>query len=120
MYKKYVLQKSEQLLWQCLRNHLNNTNKTRIPISQALSWFNAQQSTEVLRWASDIETRKSLKKRIDERLQILTGCEELYVGVFVVKRFLKSGTKTKAIYFGQVDLMYNKNNLNFENCGELN
>ena len=82
-------------------------------LSQALSWINAQQSVEILSQASNIVTRKTLKKRIDERLQALTG-EELFVGAFVVKRFLKPGTKTKAIYFGQIDLVYNKNNPDFE------
>ena len=81
--------------------------------SQALSWINAQQSTEVLRRASEMATRKKLKKRIDERLQLLTG-EELQVGVFVAKKILKPGTKTRAVYFGHIDLVYNKNNPDFE------
>ena len=110
---KYVLQKTSKLLRQRLRNHLNHKNKDWVPLSQALSWINAQQSVEILSQASNIVTRKTLKKRIDERLQALTG-EELFVGAFVAKRFLKPGTKTKAIYFGQIDLVYNKNNPDFE------
>ena len=37
----------------------------------------------------------------------------MQVGVSVTKRFLKPGTKKK-VYFGQIDLIYNKSNSDFE------
>ena len=94
---KYVLRQTAKVLRQRLRKQLNHVDSVRVPISQALSWINAQQSVEVLRQALNVVIRKSLKKRISERLQFLNS-NHLQVGVLVTKYFQKPDTKKKQIY----------------------
>ena len=48
-------------------------------------------------------------------MQALTS-NQLQVGVTMTKRFLKPGTKKTLVYFGVIDLLYDKSNSDFEDC----
>ena len=61
------------------------------------------------------QLRSFQKRPIDERQRELV-INHLQVGVDLIKRFPKPGVKKTSVYFGVVDLVYDKSNPDFENC----
>lgn len=106
-----VLMLVSKTLRQRLRRHLNHIDASRrVRIADAQLWLSLQPP-EVLRHAYDVANRAKVRTFIRECIEAHTA--QVQVGEPVAKLFQKPQMKKKTVYFGVVDVVYDKTKTDF-------